>query len=197
MSGDKSVLGQVVVAVVVALLAGGTAPWWLNNFFLKDKQLPESNSPSPSSTMNNGESPSSGDSQNSPKLPLVPGDYSPENGGSLFNGSGRYIATVGNKVCIATVKARPSPYEGYSEITVSRLLWRNNSFYINATDQPLVIHSKNSFSEGDVGRTTPLWSFNQTRIIEPYQTLLNNCLQSNDHEYEFNKFDNFREGIPQ
>jgi hypothetical protein len=202
MSGDKknSILGQivvgVVVAVVVALLAGGTAPWWWNHFFPNDKQLPESNNPSPSPTINNEESPSSVDSQTSPELPLLPGNYSPENGGTLFNGSGRYIATVRNKVCIATVNAQPSPYGGYSEVSVSRVLWRNGSFYINTTDQPLIIHSKTSFSEGEVGRFRPLWSLSQARIIEPYQTLLNDCLQSNDDEYEFNKIDNFREGIP-
>ncbi|MEL6901499.1 MAG: hypothetical protein AAFP07_11145 [Cyanobacteria bacterium J06606_4] len=29
----KSILGQIVVAVVVALLAGGTSPWWVDRFF--------------------------------------------------------------------------------------------------------------------------------------------------------------------
>lgn len=198
MSGDKkeSIIGQIVVAVVVALLAGGTSPWWWNNFFHKDKQLPAPNNPFPSSTMKNGESPSSSDSQNSPKTPLTTGSYFPKNGGTIFNGSGRFIATVGNKTCIAIVNAQPSPYEGYAEVTVSRLSWRNNSFYTNATDQSLIIHSNTSFSEGAVGRSKPLWSLDRVRIIEPYQTLLNNCLQSNDDGYKFTKLADFREGIP-
>ncbi|KAM3106279.1 hypothetical protein [Phormidesmis sp. 146-33] len=197
MSGDKkeSVLGQIVVAVVVAILAGGTSPWWWNSLFPNNQQSPKINGPSPSSTMNDGKSTSSVVSQSPPKPPLALGTYSPENGGSLFKGSGRHIATVGSKACIAIVDSRPSPYEGYSKVSVSRMLWRNNSFYTNATDQPLVIHSNTSFSEGEVGRFTPLWSLSQARIIEPYQTLLNDCLQSNDDEYKFNKIDNFREGI--
>lgn len=198
MSGEKkeNILGQIVVAVVVALLAGGTSPWWWNNLFPSDNQLPESKNPSPSSTMNNGESPSSVASKNPSKPPLPPGDYSAEDGGSSFRGSGRYIATVGNKTCIAISKAQFSPYEGYSEITVSRLLWSNNGFYINSTNQPLIIHNNTSFSEGPIGRSTPLWSLSQARIVEPYKTLLNDCLQSNDDGYEFNNLGEFREGIP-
>ena len=36
MSGDKkdgSILGQIILAVTVALLAGGSAPWWWDKFF--------------------------------------------------------------------------------------------------------------------------------------------------------------------
>lgn len=40
MSGNKkesSIIGQIVVAVAIALLAGGTAPWWWDEFFVRNK----------------------------------------------------------------------------------------------------------------------------------------------------------------
>jgi hypothetical protein len=43
----SNVVGQTIATVVVALLVGGTSPWWWNEFFGKDSQ---SNSPSPTPT---------------------------------------------------------------------------------------------------------------------------------------------------
>jgi hypothetical protein len=73
------------------------------------------------------------------------------------------------------------------------LSWRNEIFYINATDQQLIIHDQKSFREGADDKTRVL---REEEIREPYKALINDCLRSNDNEYEFSEVGEFRDGIP-
>jgi hypothetical protein len=48
---STSVLGQITVAIVVALIAGGTSPWWVERFFPKSTPASESGkTPTPTLT---------------------------------------------------------------------------------------------------------------------------------------------------
>ena len=51
MSNDKkesSVVGQIAVGILVALIAGGTSPWWVDKFFTQPNSLSSSTTPTTS-----------------------------------------------------------------------------------------------------------------------------------------------------
>lgn len=180
MSDDKkgSVLKWflgVLGAVALAVLTGQNAPQWLN------KVLPSDTPPLPKKAeagLVPQAPPSIVASQTPPPFRPATGHYASQ--GTMHRGSNRFIATVGGETCIALVDGIVGPDSGYRTTTVSRLMWRDENFYINATNKELIFPDRTSFVEGRVG-----WELLGEKISEPYKTLINNCLNSNDDKYKF------------
>jgi len=135
---EGSVFGQIAVAVAVALLAGGSAPWWWEKIVGKSTVPP---SPAPS-TVKSTEVPvitktptDNIPDESRPSLSLRTGKYTYSASGSLFRGTYRAIAKVREKMCIAFIDGTPTPYRGNSEIIVSSLSWRNGKFRVDATNE--------------------------------------------------------------
>lgn len=74
--GADTVAGKIIIAVVTALLVGGTSPWWIDEFFKGDS------GPGNGTTRVDRDPPSSGGGGQNP------GDPSSGNGGSGTRGSG-------------------------------------------------------------------------------------------------------------
>jgi hypothetical protein len=158
MSDDKKngggCIGLIAIPLFLAVLTGGTLPWWWDD-------LLDFISPDP------------------PPFTLLPtGYYDAE--GSMNNSSSRYIATIQGRSCIALVKGQATPYAGAVALIISPLSWRNNSFYIDATNTKLIIDdSNNSFQEGGDKST---WRFQQEEIPEPYMSRINECLRNSEYQ---------------
>jgi hypothetical protein len=113
-------LGLIAFPLFLAIGTGGTLPWWWDD--LRDFISPDPH----------------------PYTVLPTGYYVAE--GTLNNGSSRYIANIQGRSCIAQVNGQAPQYAGAITLTVSLLSWRDNSFYIDATNTKLIIDdSDNSF----------------------------------------------------
>ncbi|PSB21205.1 hypothetical protein C7B65_04530 [Phormidesmis priestleyi ULC007] len=189
---EGGVFGQIAVAVVVALLAGGTAPWWWEKI-IGNSTVPSSPAPSHvKSTRVPVKTPTANTVDESPpSLLLATGQYG--GAGSIFRGTYRVIAKVGGKMCIALINGTPTPYRGNSEIIVSSLSWRDGKFHVDATNEQLVILSQTSFTDEIGSRLS--WTLETEKIQDFYRTRLNTCLKSNG-KYKHSELGDFIDGIP-
>jgi len=114
--------------------------------------------------------------------------------GTINRGSSRMVATVQDQSCIAVVQGIASPYQGNATITVSKLLWRDGAFRIGPGGNEFVFSEDGSSSENSSSRV--VWYFDNAQIVEPYKSFLNECLMSDDDNFEIRRLGDFMDGIP-
>lgn len=91
-----------------------------------------------------------------PPRELKIGTYTTQ--GTMYRGSRREIARRGNRVCIKRVDGIPTPYRGYSTITVSSISVRSGKLIVDATNREMSIKEDGSFDDGTTRGTWKLLS---------------------------------------
>lgn len=140
MSGDKKesgILGQIAVAVVVAIVAGGSSPWWLDRFF------PNNNLPNPQH---------SGTISTSPKVninPLQVGQYESYNNYLDVFQKGERIcmrATSNNGSTVASV------YVNSNDPNIYQIANYSDSMQLKQIDSTTIsFGGRNYTKQGDAG----------------------------------------------
>ena len=119
-----------------------------------------------------------------PSENLITGTYYAE--GTMYNNFTREVVRVSDRTCIRLIDGPANNYEGHETVVVSSLSWRNGSFYIDATNERILIspmkepysrEKVQSFSFKKEGERS-LWVLTKAQVEKSLE--MDDCLASQD-----------------